>query len=156
MALVRILVDGSSLLQSWPELAPGKPRHSAAAKWEIVTQLTRYYDACGTPLTVVFDAPTLADQDESPDSTAEVEVLYTPPGQKREQVLKRAAHRFRACGQVLIVTGQTHDPGNEAANGHLVSDCGSFVRTVQTALRDLENAISSINRKENDRFNQGR
>src|SRR6266478_2670582 len=31
MALVRILVDGYSLLHNWPELAPGQPRHSAAA-----------------------------------------------------------------------------------------------------------------------------
>ena len=28
MALVRILVDGYSLLHNWPELAPGQPRHS--------------------------------------------------------------------------------------------------------------------------------
>ena len=35
MALVRILVDGFSLLHNWPELAPGKGRHSAAARGEL-------------------------------------------------------------------------------------------------------------------------
>jgi hypothetical protein len=34
MPLVRILVDGYSLLHNWPELAPGKARHSAAARDE--------------------------------------------------------------------------------------------------------------------------
>ena len=42
MALARILVDGYSLLHSWPELAPGQPRHSAAARDELVHVLAGY------------------------------------------------------------------------------------------------------------------
>ena len=55
MALVRILVDGYSLLHNWTELAPGKPRYSAAAREDLIAVLTQYHDACGTPITVVFD-----------------------------------------------------------------------------------------------------
>jgi hypothetical protein len=55
MALVRILVDGYSLLHNWPELAPGQPRHSAAARDELIHVLTRYQDAIRTPITIVFD-----------------------------------------------------------------------------------------------------
>ena len=55
MALVRILVDGYSLLHNWPELAPGQPRHSARAREELVHVLTRYHDATGKPVTVFFD-----------------------------------------------------------------------------------------------------
>ena len=47
MALVRILVDGYSLLHNWPELANGWPRHSAAAREELVRRLTLYQDASG-------------------------------------------------------------------------------------------------------------
>ena len=52
MALVRILVDGYSLLHSWPELAEGAPRHSEAARDALIEMLTHYQDACGTPVTV--------------------------------------------------------------------------------------------------------
>src|SRR6202012_1723883 len=55
MALVRILVDGYSLLHNWPQLAPGKARHSAEARDELIHILTLYRDASGTPLTIVFD-----------------------------------------------------------------------------------------------------
>ena len=55
MALVRILVDGYSLLHSWPELAPGKARHSAAARDELIRVLTLYQDTVGTPITIFFD-----------------------------------------------------------------------------------------------------
>ena len=43
MALVRILVDGYSLLHNWPELAPGKPRFSPAARGELIRMLTNLY-----------------------------------------------------------------------------------------------------------------
>jgi predicted RNA-binding protein with PIN domain len=55
MSLVRILVDGYSLLHNWPTLAPGRPRHSAAARSALVHVLTRYQDAVGTPITIFFD-----------------------------------------------------------------------------------------------------
>ena len=55
MALVRILVDGYSLLHNWPELAAGAPRHSEPARDALVEMLTQYQDACGTPVTVFFD-----------------------------------------------------------------------------------------------------
>ena len=55
MALVRILIDGYSLLHYWPELAEGAPRHSEAARDALVEMLTQYQDACGTPVTIFFD-----------------------------------------------------------------------------------------------------
>ena len=54
MALVRILIDGYSLLHNWPELAEGAARHSEAARGALVEILTHYQDACGTPITVFF------------------------------------------------------------------------------------------------------
>ena len=55
MALVRILIDGYSLLHNWPELAPGAPRHSEKARDALVEMLQHYQDASGTPVTVFFD-----------------------------------------------------------------------------------------------------
>ena len=62
MALVRILVDGYSLLHNWPELAPGRARHSAAARDELIRRLTLYQDATGTPVTIFFDGAGLRDR----------------------------------------------------------------------------------------------
>ena len=71
MALVRILVDGYSLLHNWPELAPGKPRHSAAAREELIRILTLYRDAIATPLTIVFDGAEAPADAPRPLSTPE-------------------------------------------------------------------------------------
>src|SRR5271156_6525063 len=75
MALVRILVDGYSLLHNWPELAPGKPRHSMEARDELIRVLTLYRDATTTPITIVFDGAGKSAATEFP-STPDLEILF--------------------------------------------------------------------------------
>ena len=74
MALVRILVDGYSLLHNWPELAPRKPRHSAAAREELIQRLAHYQDAIGTPITIFFDGGGAPAGTPAPTSTPDLEV----------------------------------------------------------------------------------
>ena len=95
MALIRILVDGYSLLHAWPELAPGKARHSEAARDELVGVLAQYSHLCGTPITVVFDG---AGSDRGPGArpaAGAVEVLYSRAFQTADDLIERAAHRFQ-------------------------------------------------------------
>src|SRR5262245_36926732 len=96
MALVRILVDGYSLLHNWPELAPRKPRHSAAARDELVYILTRYHDATSTPITIFFDGSGAPPNVPKNESTRHVEVLFSRAGQTADDMIERAAHRFQA------------------------------------------------------------
>ena len=87
MALVRILVDGYSLLHGWPELAPGKPRHSAGARDELVYILTRYQDAIGTPITIFFDGGGARPGRPKSESTGHVEVLFSRAGQTADEMI---------------------------------------------------------------------
>jgi predicted RNA-binding protein with PIN domain len=104
MALVRILVDGYSLLHNWPGLAPGRARHSAAARNELIRRLTCYQDATGTPITVFFDGSSPPDGKATAVDSSVVEVLYSRQGQTADQMIERAAHRFGPYGEVLAVT----------------------------------------------------
>jgi predicted RNA-binding protein with PIN domain len=101
MALVRILVDGYSLLHKWPELAPGFPRYSAAARGELIARLTQYRDAIGTPITIFFDGGSAPEGTPKVLSTPELEVLYSKAGQTADQLIERAAYRFTEFGEVL-------------------------------------------------------
>src|SRR5579859_3952047 len=104
MALVRILVDGYSLLHNWPQLAPGRARFSAEARRELIRRLTLYQDAAATPITVFFDGSGPTSGKPAPESTPAVEVLYSRAGQTADQMIERAAHRFAPYGEVLAVT----------------------------------------------------
>ena len=156
MALVRILVDGYSLLHSWPQLAPNQPRHSAAARDELIFVLTRYRDAIGTPITIVFDgagAPTGTPQTQS---TRELEILFSRNGQTADDIIERVAHRLSAFGEVLAVTDDYAERDTVIAMGGMVSSCLSFIQTIESTLNEQANTIQDYNRRERNRFKKSR
>ncbi|MDB6124549.1 MAG: hypothetical protein JWQ71_3542 [Pedosphaera sp.] len=152
MALVRILIDGYSLLHSWPELAPGKPRHSAAARDELVHYLTLYRDAIGTPITIVFDGANSDIRLSTVESTPEVEILYSRSGQTADDIIERVAHRMSSYGEVLAVTDDNAERDTVIAVGGMASSCLSFIQSVENALAELQDDIKVYNRTERQRF----
>lgn len=152
MALVRILVDGYSLLHNWPELAPRQARHSAAAREELIHVLTQYRDAIGTPITVVFDGAGAPASTPKVESTPEMEVLYSRSGQTADDLIERAAHRLSEFGEVLVVTDDTAERDTVLSLGSMASSCQSFIQTIEATLADLRRELKHHNRKERQRF----
>src|SRR5687768_16625332 len=104
MPVVRILVDGYSLLHHWLDLAPSYPRYSAAARDELIRRLMLYRDAIGTPMTLVFDgAGPTPDASQLP-STPEFEIIYSRAGQTADQLIERVTARMQPYGEVLVIT----------------------------------------------------
>src|SRR5438045_2084195 len=152
MALVRILVDGYSLLHAWEDVAPGKPRFSAAAREELIMRLTRYHDACGTPITVVFDGASSLETFSPFPSTPEVEIVYSRPGQTADQLIERVTHRLRPYGDVLVVTDDFAERDTVVSAGGTFSSCLGFIQTVESALAEVERDLKKLNRRERLRF----
>jgi len=156
VALVRILVDGYSLLHGWPELAAGRARHSASAREALVRRLTHYRDAIGTPITIFFDGAGAPPGTPKVPSTPEVEVLYSRAGQTADDMIERAAHRFSEYGEVLVVTDDYTERDVVIGFGGLAESCGNFIRAVEAALGDLEREVKFHNRQEQQRFKHAR
>jgi predicted RNA-binding protein with PIN domain len=156
MSLVRILVDGYSLLHDWPELCGGRAPHSAAARDELIQRLTLYQDATGTPITIFFDGTGgsrgTVTAPHKPKST--VEVLYSRAGQTADEMIERAAYRFRAFGEVLAVTNDVAERETVLSMGGLAASCANFIATVESTLAELADDIKHHNRKERHRFGQ--
>jgi len=156
MALVRILVDGYSLLHNWPELARGRPRHSAAARAELIHILTQYQDATGTPITIFFDGGGAPPGVPGNESTRTVEVLFSKAGQTADDLIERAAHRFQPYGEVLAVTDDHAERDTVIALGGSASSCLNFIAGVEAALDELAADVRQHNRAERNRFQQRR
>jgi predicted RNA-binding protein with PIN domain len=152
MALVRILVDGYSLLHNWPELADGRPRHSAAARDELIRRLILYQDSSGTPITVVFDGAGAPSGTPAASTTPEMEVLYSRRGKTADQVIERAVHRFSAYGEVLAVTNDHAERETVMSLGGSACSCGNFIQDVENALAGLADDIKHHNRRERHQF----
>ncbi len=155
MALIRILVDGYSLLYNWSELAPGLPRHSAAARDELIHWLTRYQDASGIPITIFFDG-TGSINGKPAGATEAVEVLFSRGGQTADDMIERAAHRFQPYGEVLAVTDDFAERDTVISLGGMASSCANFIRTVQNALAELADEVKHHNRNERHKFERKR
>src|SRR5690242_14469209 len=146
MALVRILVDGYSLLHSWPALAPGKARHSAAARDELIRQLMQYRDTVRTPMTIVFDGAGRAPDASAAPSTPECEIIYSRTGQTADQIIERVAVLLKPYGEVLAVTDDHAERDTVVALGGFSMSCHEFIGEVERTLTELENDIKRVNR----------
>jgi predicted RNA-binding protein with PIN domain len=156
MALVRILVDGYSLLHNWPELAPGQPRHSAAARDELIHVLTRYQDAIHTPITIVFDGGGAPAGAPRPDSTPELEVIYSRAGQTADDIIERVAFRIRDFGEALAVTDDNAERDTVLAMDGLATSCLNFIREVEKVLGEQQRDITLHNRRERAKFKEAK
>ncbi len=154
MALVRILVDGYSLLHGWPELAQGHARHSMAARDALISLLIRYRDAIGTPITIVFDGAGAVIGTAQPVSSRELEVLYSKKGQTADDVIERATHRLLEYGGVLVVTDDNAERETVFSLGGTTSGCEQFRIQIENALDDVREDLARLRRKERGPFNQ--
>jgi uncharacterized protein len=151
MAIVRILVDGYSLLHNWPELAPGKPRHSMEARDELIRILTLYRDATSTPITIVFDGAGKSAGTAYP-STPDLEILYSRSGQTADQIIERVAARMSEYGEVLAVTDDYAERDTVFYQGGMSSSCSNFIAAVERALQEQERDIAHYNRRQKTAF----
>ena len=156
MGLVRILVDGYSLLHSWPEVAPGWARHSEAAREELMRVLTLFQDVDGTPVTVVFDGRGAKKGTPHADSTREMEVLFSGAGRTADDLIERAACRFRPYGEVLVVTYDRAERQTVASFGGSVASCMNFIGMVNAVLGGFDENLRRHNRSEQTRFRGAR
>jgi predicted RNA-binding protein with PIN domain len=156
MALVRILVDGYSLLHNWPALAPGKPRHSAAARDELIHRLTLYRDAIGTPISIIFDGGGAPAGAPKPISTPELEVVYSKEGQTADDIIERVTVRMREFGEVLAVTDDYAERDTVISMGGMASSCANFIEDIEQSLKELDRDIIRHNRTERARFKMSR
>jgi predicted RNA-binding protein with PIN domain len=154
MALIRILVDGYSLLHKWEALAPGRPRHSEAARKELIHYLRLYQDAIRTPITIVFDGSNAPVGTPKPDSTPELEILFSRKGQTADDIIERAAHRFSSYGEIMVVTDDYAERDTVMNFGGLTSSCDNFIQDVMKVMEDMDKTIKKNNLREKKQFNR--
>jgi len=121
-----------------------------------VELLQQYQDACGTPVTVFFDGRGSRKTKPKNASNNAVEVLFSSSGQTADDLIERAAHRFQAYGEVLVVTDDNAERNIVGGFGGSTAGCDNFIRMIQNALADLAENLNNHNRAERNRFKRSR
>ena len=156
MGIVRVLVDGYSLLHHWPDLAPGRERHSFHARDALVAVLTQYQDSSGTPITVIFDGGG-APPDTPKNETAKggIEVLFSKKGQTADQIIERVAHLMKPYGEVLAVTNDYAERETVISLGGSACSCENFVEMLGGTVGDMQVDVAEHNRRERRGYQLG-
>ncbi|HTI72403.1 MAG TPA: NYN domain-containing protein [Candidatus Limnocylindria bacterium] len=152
MPLVRILVDGYSLLHNWRELAPGSARHSSAARDALIEALRQYRDSIGTPITIVFDGHSAPAGTPKMPSSPELEILFSRQGQTADEVIERAAYRLKDYGEVLVITDDYAERDTVINMGGMAQSCDTFMAQIKSASDDLQADVKHHNRREQERY----
>jgi predicted RNA-binding protein with PIN domain len=151
MALVRILIDGYSLLHHWREIARGQPRYSAVARDELVNRLAQYQDAVGTPVSVFFDGSG-PKRPSADNPRSGVEILYSRGGQTADQMIERTVYRMIPFGQVLVVTDDFAERDTVLSLGAMAASCQSFVEELSYAVKEFGLELKHHNLREQRKF----
>lgn len=148
MAIVRILIDGYSLLNSWPDLTAGHSPFSATARAALIQRMGQYRDAVNIPITIVFDggaAPVGTPSDPAPIG---LEILYSKAGQTADQIIERLVELLRPHGEALVVTDDNAERDTVMSLGGSASNCMHFTGRVDAAVTEMSHDIKRRNKKE--------
>jgi predicted RNA-binding protein with PIN domain len=83
-------------------------------------------------------------------------VLYSRAGQTADDLIERAAARFRAFGEVLVVTDDIAERDTVMHFGAHAASCGNFIADYASVAGDLGREIKELNSRERRRFNRPR
>jgi len=152
MSVVRILVDGYSLLHAWRDLAPDAPRHSARAREALIRVLTQYADSVGTPVTLFFDGAGAPKDVPKNISTDSLEVVFSRDSKTADDLIERTAYRLKPYGEALAVTNDFAERDTVISIGGLAQSCEEFVDDIDRVLKERDEFVKIHNRREANRY----
>ena len=85
-----------------------------------------------------------------------MEILFSTTGQTADDMIERAAYRFRPFGEVLVVTDDFAERDTVISLGGMAASCANFIQSVEDALGELAADVKHHNRREASRFKQPR
>ncbi|MFM8653377.1 MAG: NYN domain-containing protein, partial [Verrucomicrobiota bacterium] len=96
-----LLVDGHSIIHSWPELRSLHTRQSAQARRELIRQMSDLHDSGRWRVTLVFDGRAGGKEETPKDSLA---VLYASGDQTADSIIERIVQAHAGKGEIGVVT----------------------------------------------------
>ena len=144
-----ILVDGYSVLHTWPVFLTRKARsRSLAAKREVLIGLLRQYaDHTGHRVTVVFDGYAAKHKPEVNEPTPGIEVVYSESGRTADDVIERFVGQAEHRSQILVITSDNLERDTVESLGAQSISTELFAAEAEVASQELAQLVSAHTRR---------
>lgn len=116
-ARTHLLVDGSNVLQAWPETRALARRDREAAKALLLRRVAVLHDHAGWRVTVVFDGRGSELHVESVGGAADFASVHTPAGATADDVIERLVARSTDPASCLVATADQAERATVEASG---------------------------------------
>jgi uncharacterized protein len=100
-----LIVDGHSVIFSWPELRKLHARRSSLAREALLKQLRDYQDWTGVRVVAVFDGK--GKKVEAISDPSEVQVFYSRTGQSADAIIERLASKYAKQYELVVATSDS-------------------------------------------------
>jgi len=111
-----LIVDGHSVIFTWPELRRLHSRRSSLARETLIKRLRDYQDWTGVRVVVVFDGK--GRKIETTSDPADVQVFYSRTGQTADAIVERLASKYAKRFELMVAT-------SDSMEGETVEACGA-------------------------------
>ena len=122
-----LIVDGHSVIFSWPELRRLHVRRSSLAREALTKQLRDYQDWTGVRVVIVFDGQ--GPKVEATSDPCDVQIFYSRSGQTADAIIERLASKYGNRFELMVAT-------SDSMEAETVLACGAEPISPQT-LRGL-------------------
>ncbi len=96
-----LLVDGHSIIHSWPELRSLHSRQPAHARRDLIRQMSDLHDSGRWRVTLVFDGKAGGREEGPKDSLA---VLYAPGEATADSIIEKIVQAHAGKGEIGVVS----------------------------------------------------
>ena len=98
-----LLVDGHSVIFSWPELSRLHGQRMSSARDALVQLLTAYQDQSGVRVVLVFDGQGTRVSEEAVGRDG-IQIFYAPAGSTADGVIERLVAKYAATCRMTVAS----------------------------------------------------
>lgn len=97
-----LIVDGHSIIFTWPELRKLHAQRPSLAREALIKQLRHYQDWTGVRVAVVFDGQ--GERVSEVSDPHDVQIFYARRGQSADAIIERLASKYASRFDVTVAT----------------------------------------------------
>jgi len=140
-----LFVDGHSMIFQWPALLALHTKNTAAAREQLTRALTRYQDATGTHVAVVFDGKGRRNNEASEPTG--IQIFYSRDGMTADSVIERLVATYAAKYDIVVATDDNLERTTVESFGATWMSSEILALELRAADADLADQIERLRRK---------
>jgi len=130
-AITHLIVDGSNVLQAWPDTRAMARTDREAARTLLIRRLAGLHDGAGWRITVVFDGRGDALQFDPVGGASDFACIYTPSGTTADDIIEQLVAKSADPAACLVATADMAERATVEAAGADGCSPGELLRRIE-------------------------